>query len=537
LCHYPYLMHEDIQKTIFNLPASPGVYIWKDQGGKMLYVGKAVSLRDRLRNYLNPQDEKTKRLVDASCSLETVLTKTASEALVLEDALVKQNQPRYNILLRDDKRYPYIRLTVGEEFPRIELARRVVLDHSRYFGPYTDAPAVRRVIRLVGDYFGIRQCRNVLKTVKRPCINHSMGKCSAPCRICNKQDYLDSVRAAAQFLKGDSKSLARELRLRMRAFSEKGQFEKAIEVRDTLNSIVSLSTRQNLSSSRLQDMDVIGYGFLGGRAAITQMTVRHHSVVAVLHHPLKGEYADDPAAAIGAFIKQHYGSADLVPKLMITSWEPNDKALLEGVLLELTESPVRIVCPKRGQKRKLTDLASENSVHQLQQDMLKRESPDPLELLMQILRLSEPPGRIEAYDISNLGAQATVGSMVVFTDGAPDKSQYRRFAIRQPGQDDPANMAEMLQRRFEHDEWKTPNIVLLDGGKGQLHSAMRHIPPGVTVIALAKRDEELYLPGRTQPLRLAKNNPALLLLRHARDEAHRFGRKYHRLKRGKEFLT
>jgi excinuclease ABC subunit C len=530
-------MEESIRSTIDAAPDKPGVYLWKDESGKILYVGKAESLRERLRSYLKPQDPKTARLVESAMSLETVLTKSEPEALILEDALVKQNQPRYNVRLRDDKRYPYIRVTVAEAYPRIQVVRRVELDGSRYFGPYTDPSAVRRVLRLVGEHFGVRQCNYQLARVKRPCINHRMGKCSAPCAFVKRDDYVERVERACRFLSGEHKALKRELRSRISSFSGRREFERAAELRDVLAAIESLSQRQDLSSASLKDMDVLGYGFALGRANVTQLQVRDHKVVAVLHYPLTGESVGSPRESMKAFIKQHYTTADLTPKLIVTSAEPADKAILEELLGTLTKSGVKIQTATRGQKLKLVELAVANSLHQMEQEKLRSEAPDPLDLLMQSFRLPRRPARIEGYDISNLGAKSTVGGMVVFKDGRAEKSQYRMFSIRSLGQDDPGNMAEMLERRFRHNEWKTPDLIVLDGGKAQLSQATPHIPAGVPVIALAKKLEEVYLPGRSQPVRLQADNPALLLLRQVRDEVHRFSKRYHTKKRGKGFLV
>ncbi|MFH0863142.1 MAG: excinuclease ABC subunit UvrC [Candidatus Altiarchaeota archaeon] len=529
-------MEDGILATIANAPKMSGVYLWKEAGGRILYVGKAENLRERLRGYINPLDQKTARLVENAASVQTVVTQNAEEALILEDALVKQNQPRYNVRLKDDKRYPYIRVTVGEEYPRAEVVRRVEPDGSRYFGPYTDSLAVRRVVGMLGDFFGLRQCKNDLRRVERPCINHVMGRCSGPCKVIGRGEYSELVQFAIRFLGGDFKGLRKYLRAEIKELGKRLQFERARELRDILFAVESISHRQDVSSAKLEDMDVLGYGFLEGRANMAQLVVRGHRVVAILHHPLTGAYADSPGESMKAFIKQHYTAADLTPKRIVTSEEPADRGLLGEVLERMTGSKVSIMTAVRGRKRKLADMAVGNSILQIRQDMLKSRAKDPLELLMQIFRLGRPPQRIEGYDISNLGEKETAGGMVVFTGGRPDKGQYRRFRIRGMGQNDPENLAEMVRRRFRHDEWATPELVLLDGGRAQISAVVKHIPAGIPVLALAKRDEEVYLPGRREPVRLAKDSPALLLLQAVRDEVHRFGKRYHTLRRGKAFL-
>jgi len=530
-------MNEDVRRQVDSAPDEPGVYLWKDDSGRILYVGKAENLRDRLRSYIKPSDPKTARLVESATRVETVLTRNETEALILEDALVKQNQPRYNVRLRDDKRYPYIRVTVAEEYPRIQVVRRVELDGSRYFGPYTDSQSVRRVLRLVGEHFGIRQCNYQMGKVKRPCINHRIGKCSAPCGVIGAGEYAERARQACQFLSGDHKGLRKELLKRIRFLSGRREYERARELRDVLEAIDSLLQRQDVSSARLEDMDVLGYAYLEGRANVTQLQVREHKVVAVLHYPLTGEYAMNPQESLKAFIKQHYTTADLTPNLIVTSAEPTDRSLLEGALSKIAGANVRIKTATRGQKLKLAEMAVDNSLHQMRQERLKSEAPNnPLDLLMQVFRLPRKPARIEGYDISNLGEKNAVGGMVVFTDGKADKSQYRMFSIRGVSQDDPRNMAEVIGRRFNHLEWKTPDLIVLDGGRTQLNAALEHIPKGVPTIALAKKLEEIYLPSRRQPIRLQPDNPALLLLRQVRDEVHRFSKKYHTKKMSKDFL-
>ncbi len=528
-------MDDRLASAIGNAPDKPGVYVWKDPLGRMLYVGKAGSLRDRLRSYLRAEDPKTLKLVGAASKIETVVTGSEEEALILEDALVKQNQPRYNVRLRDDKRYPYIRVTASEKHPRIDVVRRVVLDGSKYYGPYTDAQAVRRVISLVGGLFGLRRCRHDLRGIKRPCIQYRMGRCAAPCGPISEDEYRGRVERACRFLGGDNKSLRRELAGRIRAHSGKLEYEEAAELRDTLRALDSLDKRQGLSSAGLPDMDVLGYAYMDGRANVTQLKVREHKVAAVLHHPLKGEYADSPSESMKAFIKQHYAAADITPKLIVASAEPADRRILEAALAALGHK-VRVEAAFRGAKRKLAEIAVENSLHQLEQDRLLEEAPKPLDALVRLLRLPRPPRRIEGYDVSNLGGKGIVAGMVVYADGAPDKREYRTFRIRRPGQDDARSLAEAVERRFGHDEWPTPDIVLLDGGRMQLSACAPHIPPGVTVLALAKENEELYMPSRREPVRLPKDHPGLLLLRGVRDEAHRFSGRYQRIRRKRSFL-
>ncbi len=530
-------MDERIVKIIGRASKKPGVYIWKKDSGKILYVGKADNLRNRLRNYLNPRDIKTKKLVEEADIIETIVTSTGVEALILEDALVKQNQPRYNVRLRDDKRYPYIRVTVEDEFPRILIVRRVEAQRSRYFGPYVDARDIRKVISLVGEFFGICKCKRDHNQMKRPCLNHSLGICVGPKTVVDKKHYRRLVEQACSFLSGDHSRVIRSLTLRMKDASASKNYEKALMLRDNIQAIKNLAIRQDISGSRLPDMDILGYASSGKRSNICQLQVRSKKVIAVLHHSLKGEYSLDPKRSMKAFIKQHYFSADMIPQLIVTSDQASDRELLEHSLATAFGKKIEINTAMRGQKRKLTDLAVKNSIHQLEQERLEKMAKDPLNGLQEIFRLSRPPRRIEGYDISNLGDRDTVGSMVVFANGKPDKGEYRMFSVKGKGANDPRNMSEVIGRRFKHDEWQTPDIVLLDGGKAQLSACKSKVPKGVLLISLAKRDEEIFVVDRKRPIILQKNDTVLHLLQAVRDEAHRFGKRYHTIKMGKRFLN
>ncbi|HHQ44917.1 MAG TPA: excinuclease ABC subunit UvrC [Candidatus Altiarchaeales archaeon] len=524
-------MNQNILDSIRRAPGKPGVYLWKNERGGILYVGKAENLRKRLSNYLKPKDPKTMRLVENAVRVEWILTKTDVEALILEDALVKQNQPRYNVRLRDDKRYPYIKLTVNERLPEIQVVRRVELDGSRYFGPYTDPGSVRKFVKLVRTLFGIRKCGGKAYSIKRPCIDYSMGICTAPCQVMGEREYQKRVEQAARFLAGDYEKVKRNILLEIKDLSEKLEYEKARDLKKTFEAMESLSVAQDVSSAKLKDMDILGYAFHLGKANITQMKVRDHKVVAVLHHPLKGEYLGDGGQSVKAFIKQHYTTEDITPKLIYTSAEAEDRKLLEKTLSEIRGGKVEIRMAVRGQYLKLAEMAVENSLHQIIAETLEKKKVSRLELLQKGLGLTKMPRRIEGYDISNIGEKATVGGMVVFTNGVADKSQYRKFRIRQPGQNDCRNMAEMVGRRFNHPEWERPDLILLDGGKPQLNACLKKIPSGIPVIALAKKEEEIYLPDKKTPIILKKDNPALHLLMEVRDESHRYSKSYHEKKR------
>jgi len=530
------MMKEQLVEDINAAPSKAGVYLFKDKSAKILYIGKADNLASRLKSYLSPADDKTTKLVNVACSVETILTANAHEALILEDALVKQNQPRYNVRLRDDKNYPYIKVAVGERYPYLEVARRITLDGSRYFGPYTDVRHVKKTMNLVSELFGVRQCRHDLSKLERPCLKYDVGRCCAPHLVTSEAEYREKVDQAVSFLSGDYRMLSRKLMREIKNKSKILDFEEAARLKKTVDALDSLSVRQNIDSAKLVDMDVLGYATVDGRANICQLKIRKHRVVAVLQHPLTGVYADKGAQAVKAFIKQHYVTEDITPKLIVSSVVPDDRSLLQENLSKLKKVKVLIVKSMRGSKRRLTDLALKNSIHHLTQEKLRGERVNGVDALRKALKLDGIPKRIEGYDISNLGDKFIVGSMVVFTDGAADKKEYRRFQIKGVAQDDPAALAEVLTRRFGHVEWGFPDLVLLDGGRPQLNAGRRVVPEDIPVISLAKRLEEIYLLDGKSPLNLPADHPGLLLLAEVRDEAHRFAKKYHTLKRKKEFI-
>jgi len=529
-------LKDQLKKNILNAPKKTGVYLFKNDVGRILYVGKADNLSDRLRSYLNPADKKTTRLVESSYRVETILADNSHEALILEDALVKQNQPRYNVRLRDDKNYPYIRLATAEKYPYIEVSRRIVLDGSRYFGPYTDAKHVRKVMNLVSDLFGIRQCSYDLTRRKRPCIKYDVGRCCAPHLITSKAEYDKKVTQATHFLSSDYKKASRKILKQIKDKSRQQDFEGAAKLKKTLDTVDSLMVRQNIDSAKLPDMDVLGYATYQKKSNITQLKIRKHRVVAVLQYPLTGVYADSGSQAVKAFITKHYVTSDITPKHIITSTLPDDVDLLIDNLSKMKKTKVTISKSMRGAKHRLTEMALENSIHHMRQEELQKKIINRPESLKKVLKLDKIPARIEGYDISNLGDKSIVGSMVVFTDGVADKKEYRRFRIRSGISNDPANLAEILTRRFKHDEWNFPNLVLLDGGQAQLNIGRKAAPADIPVISLAKKLEEIYLIGIKDPLNLPRDHPALLLLKEVRDEAHRFAKAYHLKKRGEDFI-
>ena len=373
--------------------------------------------------------------------------------------------------------------------------------------------------------------------MERPCINHSLGICAGPHLILDEKEYRKKVDEACHFLSGNHVMVEKILRDEIKRKSNETKFEEALILRDKISALNSMRENQNIAGSKLRDMDILGYGCFKGKANICQMQVRNHNVIQFLNHPLLGVFKFDEGDSIKAFIKQHYSTADLIPKSIYTSGQPTNINDLIQALTDLKKTKVEIKMAQRGQIYRLVQMAVKNSLHQMMMDGLGEKEKNQTDLLKNYLKLKRIPQRIEGYDISNLGEKNTVGSMVVYQNGAMNKNEYRRFKIKGTGQNDAKNLSEMISRRLKHSEWKTPDIILLDGGKPQLNAVKDLIPKGIELISLAKKEEEIYQFGRAKPLKLKKDDRALLLLESIRDEAHRFGKKYHKLLRKKSFIN
>ncbi len=557
-------MIDSLRERLSSLPSSPGVYLMKDARGKVIYVGKAAVLKNRVRSYFHSSRErawKTQTLVCEIADFEVIQTETESEAFLLEDTLIKRHQPAFNIRLRDDKRYPYLKIT-NEPFPRVLVVRRRQRDGARYFGPYTNAKAMRATLKLAQKLFPIRTCTLELPLPKprRPCLNYHIGRCLGPCAgLVSAEDYAEAVEGASMLFEGRISSLSSRLKERMACAAEEERFEQAAAVRDQLTALVRASERQSVALSDLVDRDAIGVAVEEEEACVEAFLVRAGRLIGreTFHLRAPGEPCE--ADVLSAFLTQYYAEASAIPEEILLPTEVAEAEGLSSWLSSLRGKRVEIKIPRRGEKRRLLEIASENARYALQGERIssaqKGEATASLTSLVEALSLSVFPRRIEAFDISNTQGGEATGSMIVFVDGRPRRDAYRRFKVRISGKpDDYAMMAEVLRRRFRRGLveiatpaaargkfFEFPDLLLVDGGKGQLNVALSVLRElrveGIEAVGLAKRLEEVFRPGASHALRLPSSGKALLLLREIRDEAHRFAITYHRRLRGARSLA
>lgn len=544
-----------------SIPTKPGVYTFKDKDGRAIYVGKAKSLRARLSNYfatdLHPR---TMAMVEAATDVEWIVTENEVEALHLEVNLIKQHRPRYNVRYRDDKSYPYLAVTLDEEYPRARVMRGTKKKGVRYYGPFAHAYAIRDTLDLLLRTFPMRTCSQGVfdrcRRRNRPCLLYDIERCAGPCiEAVTPEEHREIALALCDFLAGNTKPVVERLGREMKEASSQQQYEVAAKLRDQLANVNKVIERQQMASSKPEDMDVIGLAEDELEAAFQVFFVRRGRVTG-----RKGYVVDKvedlaPDELMSKFLERVYADAD-VPRQVLVPVEPNERELIERWLCQLRGSKVAIRIPQRGEKRALLETVGENAREAFARHRLKRAGDfaartRQLNELQRYLGMDESPLRIECFDISNTGPDEAVGSMVVFEDGLPKRSDYRRFAIKwTSGPDDVAMMGEVVRRRFARfmeesadDGVKKrrfaypPNLVVIDGGKGQLNRAAEVMDElgvnGVTVVSLAKRMEEVFIPGRPDPIVIPRGADALYLLQQIRDEAHRFALTYHRLKRGK----
>ena len=545
-------MNRKIKEKLKNLPANPGVYLMKDAKDNAIYVGKAASLRQRVRSYF--QDAAVPHALTASMmryvdDLDYIVTASNVEALLLENNLIKENQPRYNVKLKDDKRYPYLKLTTSDPFPRLEITRRIKNDGAKYFGPFVHVRATRQAIKQLTKVFPIRTCQLSLEASEnehRVCLDYHIKRCPGPCaNLINVADYAQIVKSVRQFLSGNTKTVIQELTGRMEQAAAKLDFEGAAKYRDQIQTVRQSITKQNLDSPSVADEDVVGLAFKGDEACVQVMMVRDGKLIDREHYFLNNVDKNNPIESLTAFVQQYYENASFVPKTVILPTEIEMGATIQAWLSEKRGNRVTLHIPQKGRMRQLVKMATKNADIILNQKELNVElkagdNPSLIEL-QELLDLPRPPQRIEGFDISNLGDRFAVGSMVVVEDGEPARSEYRRFKIRTvEGQNDFAMINEVVTRRFRRaiEENHFPDLVLIDGGKGQLNAAcqalealeLTHIP----IIGLAKRFEHLFLPSQSEPIVLRHDNPTLHLIQRLRDEAHRFAVTYHRKLRSQE---
>jgi len=549
-----------------SIPDAPGAYLFRDGDGRVVYVGKATSLRKRLANYwgrdLHPR---TEAMVASADSVEWILASTEVDALLLEYNLIQEHRPRFNVRYRDDKSYPYLALTVGERWPRAQVLRGAKRKNVRYFGPFGHAYAIRETLDACTRVFPVRTCSNAFfeqrARARRPCLYYDIGRCAGPCvpevTGVTDESYRAHVDALGDFLSGHERPVLEGLDRDMRAASDRREFELAAKLRDQLTAARRALESQEMVLPNPEDLDVVGLAEDDLEAAFQVFFVRRGRVTG-----RKGWVADrvedlDRAGLVGSFLRELYMERQDVPRRILVPEEPAGGDVLREWLSGRRVGQVTFAVPERGTKRKLMETVAQNAREQFQRHKLRRASDfgarsRALTELGTVLELDQPPLRIECFDISNLGPTDTVGSMVVFEDGLPKRSDYRRFEIKGvPGQDDFASMEEMLRRRFarltrertpgeRHRFSYPPALIVVDGGRGQLSVATKalaeadlHIP----AIGLAKRLEEIYFPDRPDPLRIPRGSEALFVLQHIRDEAHRFAVTYHRQKRTRRALS
>lgn len=543
-------MNDALNEKLQALPTLPGVYIFKDAQGNVLYVGKAVVLRSRVRSYFHKSAEnslKTRRLVQKIADIEWIVTDTELEALVLECNLIKRYRPPYNIRLRDDKQYPFLCLTTAEPFPRLLLARRAKDDGNRYFGPYSGSRPVYQTIHLLNRLFPLVTCGESFtgEPVRKPCLYYHMGKCPAPCAgLADKERYRETVREVEMFLSGKHEKLLKSLHKQMEESAERLEFERAAALRDQIRAVEQVITEQKVVSTEMVDQDVLAYAADEQRALVQMFFIRGGKLIGQQHFFLEGATEEDQRDALQEFLKQYYDQAQDVPNEIILPASIEEARVIEQWLRQKKGKHVVLHAPQRGSKKKLLEMALTNAelaLQQARQQWLHKKAQQEAVLvaLQQALGLETLPRRIEAYDISNMQGFAPVGVMVVMKEGKPSKSDYRRFSIKYLPEtpNDFAMMKEVVSRRLQEAQkgnpkfTELPNLMLIDGGKGQLNAAleaMQEVGLRVPAIGLAKRFEEIHLPGRSEPMILPKDSPALHLLQAIRDEAHRFAVEYHR---------
>jgi len=566
--------NENVQGKLERLPKEPGVYLMHNAAGEVIYVGKSVNLRARVRSYFHTSaqhDAKTRQLVSKIADIDWIIVSNEVEALILENALIKRYQPHYNIQLKDDKQYPYIKVHWQSPFPKVTLTRHITADGARYYGPYTSAWSVRQTLEGLRRVFPYLTCdRKITGQDSRACLYYDIKQCAGPCiGAINQEAYRQMIDQLCHFLEGDSEPALEQLRRKMQAAADQLQFELAATYRDRIAAAEQITRQQQVVDQKGADMDVIGLANNDGDSCIQIFFVRHGKLLGRDSLTLTNTAGEDDGHILASFLTQFYDEAAHVPPDILLPALPENAAVIEAWLYRQRQAKVRLRVPHHGPKRELLLLVQHNAAETLArlQEQWQQEAhrqTEALAALQETLGMAVPPNRIEGYDISTLQGSNSVGSMVVFQRGVPEKRHYRRFHIQSVQTighpDDYASMAEMLTRRFrraiesrparpgqESNErekmWRLlPDLVLIDGGKGQLGVAVKvlrqfGLADQVTVLGLAKQREEIFLPGRATPLRLPPDSPALQLLQRVRDEAHRFAITFQRQTRRKRGLA
>ena len=537
-----------ILEKVSHLPTTPGVYLWRDKYQRIIYVGKAINLRNRVRSYVQQdvnRSVKVTAMMRRAWDVETIQTKTEMEALILEATLIKEHHPKYNIMLRDDKTYPYVKVTVQEEYPRLFMTRRLERDGAKYFGPFTDVTAVHHVLRILRSYYPLRTCKSM--KVERPCLQYHMHYCEGPCmKYVTAEAYRKYIDDIVALFEGKQVQVIQEITAKMEQASEDLEFELAAKYRDDLLSIQKVQEKQRMVTQR-GDMDVLGMAIDGPMACIQLFFIRSGRLLGRENYFVQHE-GDIPELVMTEFIKQYYGGSTFIPKELLLPMDSVDRELFSEWFTSMKGQQVEVSVPQRGYKKDLIKMAEENAQNFLaerrrQWQYTIDKAGGAVKKLAEVLDLPRLPERMECYDISHMQGAETVASMVVFEGGKPAKREYRRFKLKtvQGKPDDFASMAEIMERRYGNEkDWPMPDLIIIDGGKGQLNAALPVIRAmGVTdvpVISLAKRIEEVFVEGESESIILEHHTPELQLLQQIRDEAHRFAITYHRRLRGKRNL-
>jgi len=530
-----------LKGKIAGFPEKPGIYFFRNAAGKVLYIGKARSLRDRVRSYFLPDpDVKVRSILRETADIDYLLTGSEKEAAFLESNYVQQVQPKYNLRLKDDKSFPYLKLTVQDEFPGISFSRKVEKDGSKYFGPFSPASRARKTIHLVNRYFRVRGCEeSVFRGRKRPCLEHDLGLCSAPCvGFISETEYAKNAEDARLFLEGRTAELTESLKLRMRAAAVTHKFEEAARCRDLIRTLEDIKQKPRTISVALEDLDVAGFSRLGDAAALHVFFMRRGKIRDSREAFVEGATGSPDGEVLANLLSGFYAAAEK-PKKVLLPFEPADGRRLQEEVFSDQRKRTRMIVPKAGKYARLVELADKNAELALRK---KERDLSPVLHLARVLGMPDPPKRIEGFDISNTGGDESVGSLVVFDGGVPNKDEYRKFRIQTVvGPNDVASLEEVVRRRFSRlkEEGKTlPGLIIVDGGKGQLAAAVKALGGAgvgnIPVISLAKREEIIFTPKHPEGIRLDRTAPSLKLVQHVRDEAHRFAITFHRKRREKK---
>ena len=557
-----------LQDKLDSLPDRPGIYIYRDLHERVIYVGKSIHLRDRVRSYFHAsaqRNDKTRELVAHIHDLDFIVTETELEALILECEYIKRHRPRYNVRLKDDKSYPYIKITWHEDFPRIFASRRMVQDGSRYYGPYTSSSAVHHTLDLLRKLFPYRTCnREITGEDRRACLYYHIKRCLGPCiGKANREDYRAVIERVCKFLEGRDQDIVVDLKKRMKTASENLDFESAAVYRDQIRDIQHV-TQQRIVTGISKDRDVIAFARDDGHACVQVFFIRSGKIIGREYFVLEGANGEQDSTVLSAFVQQFYNEAAYVPPEILMPSDVQKAKIIESWLRRKRGGTVSLKVPKRGPNKQLIKMAADNATETLtalrtQWEADQNRQTQALSEIQEALGLSAPPGRIEGYDISTFYGTATYASMVVFGHGVPRKSEYRRFRIRTVvgHADDYASMQEALRRRFhraiseEEDDTPgkkkdrsfavMPDLILIDGGKGQLNAALEVLREygldHLSIFGLAKQEEEIFVPDQEKPIRLPRNSEGLHLVQRIRDEAHRFAITAHRRARSKQGLA